>query len=90
MNALFYSSRRAIALFAVTAGALAAMVLAPPAARADDISDELDKIKQHADSVAQCQRTSFSCMASCSNGAPGSSCRAMCALDYSNCIQACQ
>jgi hypothetical protein len=75
----------AVAVTAVLGGTL----LVAQGARADDVSDELARIKAHADCVSQCQRDSFSCMGGCANGQAGASCRAQCLLQSSNCSQSC-
>jgi hypothetical protein len=61
----------------------------PRGARADDIEDQLKKIKEQAECRSRCNRESLSCMARCPNGQPGASCRANCLMDSSNCSQSC-
>ncbi len=67
---------------------LGSFLLLAQAASAD-VNDELKKIKEHADCVNRCQRDSFACMAGCSDGQPGASCRANCLLASTNCSQNC-
>lgn len=68
---------------------LAGTFLLAQGARADDVEDGLQKIKAHADCVAQCNSTSLGCMAGCPNGQAGASCRAGCVMASNSCVQSC-
>lgn len=76
---------------ALFAGAVlgASALAVPRGARADDVSDALQKMKEQADCRSRCNDESLRCMARCPNGNPGASCRANCLMDSNSCANRC-
>jgi hypothetical protein len=74
---------------ALTAVSSFVAIAAPRTAQADDVDDQLKKMKEQMECRSRCNDESLKCMARCPNGNPGASCRASCLLDANSCSNRC-